>query len=111
MPWVRVKEGCDYRTEAGLVDGGAVLEVTEAEAASFGDKFEPADAPALEADGGGAAGAEPEPASPPAATGALDVTDAARELAAEEGVDLYAVEGTGQDGRITVGDVRRHLEG
>lgn len=35
-----------------------------------------------------------------------DATDAARELAEEEGVDLASVKGTGADGRITVSDVK-----
>ena len=36
----------------------------------------------------------------------IDATDAAKELAAEEDVDLASVEGTGSDGRITKGDVQ-----
>lgn len=35
----------------------------------------------------------------------IDATDGAKELAADEDVDLSQVEGTGQDGRITKGDV------
>lgn len=45
------------------------------------------------------AGDEQEPAGP-------NATDAALELAAEKGVDLGQVKGTGADGRITVDDVR-----
>lgn len=37
-------------------------------------------------------------------------TDAAVELAAELGVNLTEVEGTGRDGRITVADVRAAAE-
>ncbi len=34
-----------------------------------------------------------------------DATDAAKALAAEYGIDLTTVTGTGQDGRIVIGDV------
>lgn len=37
-----------------------------------------------------------------------DATDAARSLAAERGVDLSEVKGTGADGRITKDDVESH---
>lgn len=36
----------------------------------------------------------------------VNATDAARELAKEEGIDLNEVEGTGVDGRVTIDDVR-----
>jgi pyruvate/2-oxoglutarate dehydrogenase complex dihydrolipoamide acyltransferase (E2) component len=39
----------------------------------------------------------------------IDATDAARELANENGVDLNDVEGTGADGRITKDDVEAYL--
>ncbi|HAF44995.1 MAG TPA: hypothetical protein DCK83_08685 [Gallionellaceae bacterium] len=39
----------------------------------------------------------------------LDATPAARALAAELGLDLATVTGTGQDGRISVNDVRAAL--
>lgn len=35
----------------------------------------------------------------------VDATEGAEELAAELGIDLATVEGTGKDGRITKGDV------
>lgn len=38
-----------------------------------------------------------------------DATDAARQLAEENDVDLSEVEGTGADGRITVGDVKNAI--
>lgn len=37
--------------------------------------------------------------------GTIDATESARELAAEAGLDLASVEGTGAGGRITKGDV------
>lgn len=41
---------------------------------------------------------------------AAEATDAAEELAAELGVDLASIEGTGKDGRVTVADVRAAAE-
>lgn len=41
-----------------------------------------------------------------AAGGDVDATDAARDLAKTEGVDLSSVKGSGADGRITIDDVR-----
>jgi pyruvate/2-oxoglutarate dehydrogenase complex dihydrolipoamide acyltransferase (E2) component len=39
----------------------------------------------------------------------VDATDSARDLAAEEGVDLNDVEGTGEGGRVTKADVESYL--
>jgi pyruvate/2-oxoglutarate dehydrogenase complex dihydrolipoamide acyltransferase (E2) component len=47
---------------------------------------------------------DPEPTTP------VDATPSARKLAAKAGLDLASVKGTGKDGRITAGDVRRALE-
>lgn len=48
---------------------------------------------------------------PPAeAAEEVDATDAAEKLAAELGVDIAKVQGTGQDGRITKGDVEAAAE-
>lgn len=41
----------------------------------------------------------------------VDATDAAREYAAEKGINLADVEGTGEDGRITKADVEKHESG
>lgn len=46
-------------------------------------------------------GGEPEP---------VDATDAARELAVEEGVDLVDIGGTGSDGRVLKSDVEAAVE-
>jgi hypothetical protein len=40
----------------------------------------------------------------------IDATGAAEELAAEAGLDLAEIEGTGVDGRVLKGDVRRAIE-
>jgi 2-oxoglutarate dehydrogenase E2 component (dihydrolipoamide succinyltransferase) len=47
--------------------------------------------------------AKPEPA--PAKTAAPAAAPAAKKIAAEKGVDLASVQGTGKDGRVTKGDV------
>ena len=39
----------------------------------------------------------------------IDATDGAKELASEQSVDLRQVAGTGQDGRITKGDVEDYI--
>lgn len=41
-----------------------------------------------------------------AAGAEVEATDAAINLAQELGIDLASIEGTGKDGKITVGDVR-----
>lgn len=43
---------------------------------------------------------------PPPDAVEVDATDAARALAAEHGIDLAAVEGSGENGRVLVSDVR-----
>lgn len=49
-----------------------------------------------------ASGAQPVQSRP-------DPTDAARELAEDEGLDLADVDGTGRDGRVTKADVQHAL--
>ncbi|WBL37109.1 dihydrolipoamide acetyltransferase family protein [Tepidiforma flava] len=66
----------------------------------------PAGAPAAPPGDAAAAGAGPVPPPPPA-EGRLPASPAARRLAAELGVPLEAVLGTGPGGRITEEDVRR----
>jgi pyruvate/2-oxoglutarate dehydrogenase complex dihydrolipoamide acyltransferase (E2) component len=48
-------------------------------------------------------------AAGPQAGAEIDATESATELAEEEDVDLAQVEGTGQDGRITKGDVEHYI--
>ena len=53
-------------------------------------------------------GEDATPASETSTPEGPDATEAARALAAERGVDLADVKGTGKDGRITQGDVEGH---
>lgn len=85
MPWVKIKKGLTHRS--GTLKGGEVVEVSEAEVVSFGDKFELLD--------------NEEPVVP---------TDAAVAYAKEHDLDLSKVQGTGKDGRITLPDVRTALQ-
>jgi len=47
--------------------------------------------------------------APPGSTGPVQASPAARRLAADQGVDLRRVKGTGKAGFITATDVRDHL--
>jgi len=49
------------------------------------------------------------PAPQPPAAG-FDVTDSARELAEEAGIDLASIEGTGKEGRILKSDVQKAIK-
>lgn len=57
--------------------------------------------------------AAPEPEAPKAeapAADEIDITDAARELAEERGIDLTKIEGTGKDGRILKSDIDKAVK-
>jgi len=66
-------------------------------------------APAEKAPEPAPAAAEPAPA--PAASGSNDLPPAARRVAAENNVDPGSVAGTGRGGRVTKGDVLKHIQG
>jgi pyruvate dehydrogenase E2 component (dihydrolipoyllysine-residue acetyltransferase) len=99
--------------EGDIVPVGAPIATLATEAEDLlGGLFEPpagggdgaasaAEAPATQAE----AAAEPAEAAAPAAAGPKPVVPAARRKAAELGVDLAAVSGTGPDGLVRVGDV------
>ncbi len=54
-------------------------------------------------------GKKPEPAMVDEVDLEVDITPAAAELAADNGIDVELVAGTGVDGRITVKDIRKFL--
>jgi 2-oxoglutarate dehydrogenase E2 component (dihydrolipoamide succinyltransferase) len=66
-------------------------------------------APAEKAPEPAPAAAQPAPA--PAASGSSDLPPAARRVAAENNVDPGSVAGTGRGGRVTKGDVLKHIQG
>ncbi|MEM8648061.1 MAG: 2-oxoglutarate dehydrogenase complex dihydrolipoyllysine-residue succinyltransferase [Pseudomonadota bacterium] len=53
---------------------------------------------------------KPEPEAKPAAANDAPVSPAVRKVAADAGVDPASVSGTGKDGRVTKGDVLKHIE-
>lgn len=102
---VQLKSKCKHRMPA--LDGGlgkeygpgSVLKVTPDEVRDFGDKFD-------------VLHEEPKPVGPVVAEALPEVnaTAGAIALAAEKGVDLAKVEGTGRDWRVLKSDVEAHLE-
>lgn len=71
---------------------------------------QPAEAPPPEASPRGME-SPPRPEDQPGfEAGEVDATPAAEKLAAEEGVDLTQVEGTGAEGRVVVADVEDSTE-
>ncbi|MDH4326479.1 MAG: E3 binding domain-containing protein, partial [Betaproteobacteria bacterium] len=84
--------------EKGTVTAGEVIAKIDTEAkASAGSSR-------IAASGGAASPEAAKPASAPAAA------PAARKIAAEKGVDLASVPGTGRDGRVTKADVRQAIQ-
>ncbi|MYB42234.1 MAG: hypothetical protein F4X76_08645, partial [Chloroflexi bacterium] len=93
--------------------GTAIAEITAVEAGASEDAAaapapEPA-APAAAPAAPAAAPAAPSPTRPERSAGRY--SPAVRRLAAEHGIDLALVSGSGANGRVTRQDVLRHLEG
>ena len=87
--------------------GTAIAEITTADSAAP----EPEPPPASQPTPAPAPAAEPSPASrPPPAPPAGSYSPAVRRLAAEHGIDLSLVPGSGAHGRVTRQDVLRYLE-
>ena len=87
-----------------VAEGEAVPETAETttpEAPAPATEPEPEPA---HADAAATAPASPPPAAPPAADGALRVSPAARQLAAEKGVDLSPLKGSGPGGAIVLSE-------
>ena len=90
--------------------GTAIAEITTADSAAP-EPAPPAAQPTPEPARAPAPAAEPSPASrPPAAAPAGRYSPAVRRLAAEHGIDLSLVTGSGANGRVTRQDVLRYLE-
>ena len=88
-----------------------VEEATAAEAVVEEAVVEAAPAAEAEVKAPKAKAPEPEAAKPEeaAAEAEIDITDAARKLAEEHGIDLAGIEGTGAGGRILKGDVQKAI--
>jgi len=95
MVRVRIRPGMHHRES--LV-GGDVIDVTADELAAFGDKFVVIEE-------------RPEPEPEPEIEEDVDATASAIELAKEHGIDLYAIQGSGKDGRILKVDVVEAVDG
>ncbi len=87
--------------EGTTVEVGALLGLIKEGAAPAAPEPKPTPAPTK----------TPEPVEPvePAAA-AVNITDGARKLAEEQGIDLAGLTGSGKDGRITRGDVLSALD-
>ena len=93
--------------------GTAIAEITTADSTTpeAAPTPAPAAAPAAEPARAPAPAAEPSPASrPQASASAGGYSPAVRRLAAEHGIDLSLVSGSGANGRVTRQDVLRYLE-
>ena len=89
--------------------GTAIAEITTAD--SVTPEAAPTPAPAAEPSRAPAPAADPSPASrPQPAAPAGSYSPAVRRLAAEHGIDLSLVPGSGAHGRVTRQDVLRYLE-
>jgi 2-oxoglutarate dehydrogenase E2 component (dihydrolipoamide succinyltransferase) len=93
--------------EGATVEVGAILGVVKEGAVASA----PATPAKKEAPAKAAAPAAVEPPAPaPSGAGETPVSPAVRRIAAEEGLDLKGVEGTGKGGRITKADALKALE-
>ena len=55
-------------------------------------------------------GKSAKPTEAPAAEATINITDAARELAEENGIDLATIEGSGKEGRILKSDIDKAIK-
>jgi 2-oxoglutarate dehydrogenase E2 component (dihydrolipoamide succinyltransferase) len=95
-------ESVDVGAVLGRIEEGAQPEAREAKAGNGAGA--PAPEPAPKAEAG------PAPAPPPAPAPETPRSPAVRRLAAESGIDVGALAGTGRGGRVTKGDVLAALE-
>lgn len=93
-----------FGAEGDLAKVHGLLVLLETEGAAAGTTAAPAEAPAARVAAPAARAAE-------ASEKRVLATPVTRRMAAQHGVDLAAVAGTGPQGRVTKEDVRRHVEG
>jgi large subunit ribosomal protein L21 len=99
------KEEAPAVVEVAVVEEAPVAEVVEPEIAAPEADVAKAEVAAPEADVAEAEVAAPEAEAAPE----IDITDAARKLADENGIDLAGLEGSGAGGRILKGDVEKAI--
>jgi pyruvate/2-oxoglutarate dehydrogenase complex dihydrolipoamide acyltransferase (E2) component len=80
------------------------------EPAAEGTEPEPEAEPEPEPEPEPEAEPEPEPEPEPEAAEDVKITDAARKIAEDAGIDISAVEGTGKDGAILKSDITKLIE-
>jgi large subunit ribosomal protein L21 len=97
------EHGIDLATLEGTGKDGRILKSDVQEAVEGAEAAEAEEEPAGDAAPEGEAGDAVIPDD-------VDITDAARELAEEHGVDVTAVEGTGKDGRVLKSDVQAAID-
>lgn len=111
----KMKRRKGYRRKQGHRQGFTEVRVTDID---FGkgksaSRKAPAETKAAKPAPKKAAKAAPEKAAKPAPKAEVvefDITDSARELAEEAGLDLATVEGTGKEGRILKSDVQKAIK-
>ena len=94
------------RAALAQADAQRVADARMAQAAEENDNN--AAAPANDETGAAVKAAQADAKAKAVGEGAA-ATDAAAKLAAEHGLDLAEVEGTGKDGQVTAADVKKHL--
>lgn len=105
----KMKRRKGYRRKQGHRQKFTEVRILEIDLGSAPAKPEAAKPETAEPEAPEPEAAKPEAAEPEAAAD-VDITDAARELAEEHGLDLSTVEGTGVDGRILKGDVQKAIK-
>ena len=86
------------------------IELGSGKSAKAKPKAEAKPAPEAEAKAKPAPKAEAKPTEAPAAEATINITDAARELAEENGIDLATIEGSGKEGRILKSDIDKAIK-
>ena len=90
----------------GIVVSGEVIATIDTEAKPSKDSTGGSTGKPIAAAAGSAAAAKPAPSAPERAS--PPVMPAAQKIAAEKGVDVAQIQGSGRDGRITKADVLEH---